>query len=644
MNNIQPLAVSNDKITLFVPGRLCLFGEHSDWAGQMRKFNSEIIPGRALVVCTEEGIYAEAQSSEILKISSFNNNGKIIAAEYAMELNILQTAAAEGGFFSYVAGVAAYMLNYHHIGGITLNCTKMTLPQKKGLSSSAAICTLAARAFNQIYGLNLTIRGEMEAAYGGEQLTPSRCGRLDQAVAYGQGIVQMVFDGDNLNVSPIKIGAPLYIVFADLNSKKDTVTILRDLNSAYPYPQTDGHKALHTLLGKINEKIVSNVRTAIAEGNTEQIGKLMTEAQQLFDTYAAPLSPIELQSPTLHKVLSNLDIKQWTSGGKGVGSQGDGTVQFIAKSETNVEQLKEYLKNTLKLDCYSITIPKTEAVRKAVIPLGGYGTRMYPATKSIKKEFLTIIDTDGLAKPALLVLLEQLHNSGIEEICLVIRPGEESLYTSLFEHLSEEMLHKFPKALRQYDEKLSVIRNKLTFAYQNEALGFGHAVLQSERFANGEPILVLLGDHLFTSNTDKSCISQLIHAYEKTEKLSIGLFELQLDKVANYGIAKIKSTTKEGLFQLSALIEKPTKELAEKELSHNGKYYGVFIYVITSQVYSALNQEFAKWDTQNGELQLTTALDEVTRKFGATGVALNGNRYDIGLPEEYRNTVVNFGK
>jgi UTP-glucose-1-phosphate uridylyltransferase/mevalonate kinase len=608
----------------------------------MRKFNSDITPGRALVVCTEEGIYAEVQSSETLKISSLDNNGKTISSEYAMELNVLQTAAAEGGFFSYVAGVAAYMLNYYHIGGMTLNCTKMTLPQKKGLSSSAAICTLAARAFNQIYGLNLTVRGEMEAAYGGEQLTPSRCGRLDQAVAYGQGIVQIIFDGDNLTVSPIKIGAPLYIVFADLNSKKDTVTILRDLNSAYPYPQSDQHKDLHVLLGNTNERIVSNVRTAIAEGNAEQIGKLMTKAQQLFDTYAAPLSPVELQSPTLHKVLNNPEIKQWTYGGKGVGSQGDGTIQFIAKSEANAEQLKSYLKNTLNLDCYSITIPKTEAVRKAVIPLGGYGTRMYPATKTIKKEFLPIIDTDGLAKPALLILMEQLHNSGIEEICLVIRPGEEYLYTSLFEPLSEQA--KFPKALRQYDEKLSAIRNKLSFTYQNEALGFGHAVLQSERFANGEPTMVLLGDHLFTSKTEKTCISQLIHAYEKTEELSIGLFELPLDKAANYGIAKIKSSTEDNLFQLSALIEKPTIELAEKELSHNGKYYGVFMYVITPQVYAALNQELAEWDTQNGELQLTTALDKVTRKFSATGIALNGNRYDIGLPEEYRNTVANFGK
>jgi len=633
------VSVIDGEIDLFVPGRLCLFGEHSDWAGQMRKFNAEILPGQALVVCTEEGIHATASASEKLIIKSFDNDGNVISIEYNMELTELQKAAAEGGFFSYVAGVAAYMLNYHLIGGVKIDCTKMTLPQKKGLSSSAAICTLTARAFNQIYGLNLTTRGEMEAAYGGEQLTPSRCGRLDQAVAYGRGIVNMRFDGDKLDVSTVKIGAPLHFVFADLNASKDTIAILRDLNSAYPYPQSDAHKGLHKLLGEINQKSIIDVISAISTGDAERIGALMVEAQKNFDKYAAPLSPEALESPVLHKVLGDKNIQQWTYGGKGVGSQGDGTVQFIAKSLEDVDALKAYLQDALGLESFSVTVPKTSAVRKAVIPLAGYGTRVFPATKVTKKEFLTIVDSDKLVKPMLLILLESLLEDGIEEICLIIRPGEEQLYDTLFETLSDEQKSKLPEYLQRYNDSIVEIRSRISYVYQREALGFGHAVLQSNSFANDEPVLLMLGDHLFKSKADKSCVTQLIDAYEKSESLTIGIFEVSLSDVTSYGIVKIENSD----FQLATIIEKPSQSVAQSELIHEGKYYGVFMYVLTPQVFSSLAQSFAEYVDNEGELQLTPALDSVAKKFGAVGVAVDGIRYDIGMPDQYRRTVTEYG-
>jgi UTP-glucose-1-phosphate uridylyltransferase/mevalonate kinase len=633
-------SILDSKIELFVPGRLCLFGEHSDWAGQMRKFNANITKGQALVVCTEEGIYAVASASEKLIIHSLDNDGKVVHAEYNMELSELQSAADEGGFFSYIAGVAAYMLNYHHIGGLELDCTRMTLPQKKGLSSSAAICTLSARAFNRIYGLHLTTHGEMEAAYGGEQLTPSRCGRLDQAVAYGRGIVNMHFDGDRLDVAPVRVGAPLHFVFADLNTSKDTIAILRDLNSAYPYPQTDAHNELHKLLGTTNKHIIGDVITAIGNGDAEKIGSLMTYAQEQFDMYAAPLSPIELESPVLHRVLKDEKIRQWTYGGKGVGSQGDGSVQFITKNAEDTAHLKSYFNNELGLDCFSVTVPKTTSVRKAVVPLAGYGTRMFPATKAVKKEFLPIVDEDMLVKPILLVLLESLIRDGIEEICLVVRPSDEHLYNQLFEILSDEHASKLPEHLQRYNESITSIGRRISYAHQTEALGFGHAILQSARFANDEPVLLMLGDHLFSSNTGKSCVSQLLDVYERTKALTIGLFELPLDAVQSYGIAKIKDSS----FKLSALIEKPSQEHALSELACNGKYYGIFTYVITPQVYTALEQSFAGESGDNGELQLTPSLDDVAKKFGAYGVALDGKRYDVGIPELYRQTVASYGK
>ena len=636
---------NKDVIELFVPGRLCLFGEHSDWAGQMRKFNSEIIPGQALVACIDEGIYATACTHENLKFSTVMPDGSVNSCEYPMEPNELRAVAAEGGYFSYIAGVAAYISTFYKIGGMELDCFRVTLPQKKGLSSSAAICVLAARAFNRLYGLNLTVRGEMEAAYFGEQLTPSRCGRLDQACAYGKGIVNMTFDGDVLEVLPAKIGAPLHFVFADLKAQKDTVEILRDLNSAYPYPQTDKHKGLHELLGRYNAKHMEKVRTAIAEGDAKRLGALMVEAQEAFDKHAAPLSPKELKAEKLHSVLNDKNVQEFIYGGKGVGSQGDGTVQFLAKSEEDVAKLKEYLTDTLKLDCYSFTTSKTEVVRKAVIPVAGYGTRMYPATKVVRKELLPIIDKDGHAKPALLIVIEELVKAGIEEICLIVRPGDEDLYLSLFDPLDDENKSKLRGSLQSYENRLSEIKEKIVFAYQDQIVGFGHAVLQSSNFASNDPVLLVLGDHLYSSKNNRSCFNQMIDAYEKTRKMTIGLFEIPNDEVTKYGVARGEYIDdNKRLVKLDTLVEKPTVEYANKSLGVEGKQLAVFLYVLTSDVYNSLDHMYRKGKIELGEFQLTPALDDVIKANGGFGVVIDGKRFDMGLPEKYRLTVANYGR
>jgi len=631
-------------IDLFVPGRLCLFGEHSDWAGQMRKFNSDIIPGQALVACIEEGIYATACINDGLKFSTVMHDGTVNSFQSPMEPDHLRNVAAEGGFFSYIAGVVAYISTFYNIGGIELDCYKVTLPQKKGLSSSAAICVIAARALNRLYGLNLTVRGEMESAYHGEQLTPSRCGRLDQACAYGKGIVDMKFDGDTIDVSSVKIGAPLHFVFADLKAQKDTITILRDLNSAYPYPSTGMHRNLHELLGTYNTGHMEKVRAAIADGDGKKLGLLMTEAQEQFDTYAAPLSPTELKAEKLHRILNDPGTYEFAYGGKGVGSQGDGTIQFIAKSGQDAQKLKNYLTDVHDLDCYSFIAPKTEVVRKAVIPVAGHGTRMYPASKAVRKELFPVIDADGQAKPVLLIVIEELVKSGIDEICLIVRPGDEELFLSLLQPMSEESVLKLPGNLRSYENKLSQISEKITFAYQNETLGFGHAVLQSSHFAGSDPVLLLLGDHLYSSKSNRSCFNQMIDAYEETKKLTIGLFEIPPEDTPKYGVVRGEFINDEKkLVKLDTLVEKPTVEYAKKNLGVEDKQLAVFLYVLTPDVYKTLNHTMINGKTELGEIQLTPSLDEIAKTSGAYGVVIDGSRFDIGLPEKYRSTVANYG-
>ena len=345
-----------DRISLFVPGRLCLFGEHSDWAGVNRTINPEIVPGCAIVTGVEQGIYGTAKKNDVFVVKSSLPEYDGQTFECEMDMMKLRKVAREGGFFSYVAGVASYMSEWYRVGGAEITIDRMTLPMKSGLSSSAAICVLVARAFNELYDLHLNTLGLMNIAYWGEQRTPSQCGRLDQACAFGVRPVSMVFDGNEIEVEEISVGKPLHFVFADLMAGKDTVRILSDLNSAYPNAKNDKERAVHEALGPDNLKITDQAKKYISEGDPEKLGELMIRAQELFDRKVAPMCPAELTSPVLHSVLNDEKIKEYIYGAKGVGSQGDGTVQFLAKDSDNQEKLIEYLENERKMKAYSLTL------------------------------------------------------------------------------------------------------------------------------------------------------------------------------------------------------------------------------------------------------------------------------------------------
>lgn len=346
----------NDTISLFVPGRLCLFGEHSDWAGLNRTINPDVIPGCAIVTGIEQGIYATARKNETFVVKSKLEQYDGRAFECEMNMVKLRNVAREGGFFSYVAGVASYMSEWYQVGGIELVIESMTLPMKSGLSSSAAICVLVVRAFNELYDLHLNTLGLMNIAYWGEQRTPSQCGRLDQACAFGVKPVSMTFDGNEIDVEPISVRKPLYYVFADLMAGKDTVKILNDLNSAYPYAKNEKEQAVHEALGLDNILITDKAKEYLSEGNAEKLGELMIEAQDLFDKKIAPMCPEELTAPVLHSVLSDENIRKYTYGAKGVGSQGDGTVQFLARSAVDQKALISYLENERKMTAYPLTL------------------------------------------------------------------------------------------------------------------------------------------------------------------------------------------------------------------------------------------------------------------------------------------------
>src|SRR4028118_1132847 len=187
---------------IFVPGRRCLFGEHSDWAGGYRRLNPELEKGYTLLVGTNQGLYAEVKPhpTQLIVRASLSAGTGEEAIALPMDGNSLLAETEKGSFFSYAAGVAYQFLTYHKVGGVVIDNYLTDLPIQKGLASSAAICVLVARAFNRLYDLKMTIQDEMEFAYQGEITTPSRCGRMDQACAYGNRPIVMIFDGDCTDV------------------------------------------------------------------------------------------------------------------------------------------------------------------------------------------------------------------------------------------------------------------------------------------------------------------------------------------------------------------------------------------------------------------------------------------------------------
>ena len=644
-------------IKLFVPGRLCLFGEHTDWAGHYRTMNADIPAGAAIVTGIEQGIYAEVEKSDIFEMTSSADQIGEQWHDFAcrMDEQELKRIAKSGSFFCYCAGVASYMLEWYKVGGVRINLTSMTLPMKSGLSSSAAICVLVARAFNQLYKLNLNTMGEMNIAYLGELRTSSRCGRLDQACAFGVRPNLMTFDGDEIEVQTLNVRKALYWVFADLCGEKNTIKILSDLNKGYPFPSNEMERLEHDALGAKNQDIVQRAIKYMEQGKPEELGRLMTEAEELFNRQIAPMCPSELASPKLKAVLADEYIRSITFGGKGVGSHGDGSVQFLAKDAATQQQLVSYLQQK-GMPSYTLTLHPIHPVRKAVIPVAGFGTRLYPATRMLKKEFFPIPCPDGMVRPVILLLLEELIKSGIEDICLVLGSEEErKLYADFFERpLSAEHRAKLSDECEEYENHIRDIGKRLHYVYQREKRGFGHAVYQAERFTHGEPVLLMLGDTLYRSNTNKPCALQLIESYERSCKLTLGLYPVPVRNVSHFGIMSGVWEDKDcRQLKVTTLKEKPTAAYAEEFLGVRNKdgekeYCSVFgQYILTPEVFAQLAENIRLADEAGDhehEIELTSALEQVRQKSGMVAVRLQGERFDMGNPAALTETIALFGR
>ena len=633
---------------LFVPGRICLLGEHSDWAGGYRRINADVEKGYAIICGTNQGIYAEVEPHpNKLIITSVTPEGESVGPyEISMEPQTLLEEAQKGGFWSYAAGVAYQMLTNYHIRGLVINNYKTDLPIKKGLSSSAAICVLTARAFNRVYDLKMTVRGEMELAYQGEITTPSRCGRMDQGCAFGNRPVLMTFDGDRLDTRELRVEKEMHFVLVDLLSQKDTMEILNRLNRCYPFAEQRAGRERPAPVRADQQRHHPPGHRVVTEGRRASPGRN-------HDGSAAPVRHLrrarlprraDRSRPAPCAGIRAAQAAHLRLQGRGLARRRHRAVLVPFTGRPGC-RWSHILEQDLGLPAIRLTLSPTQKVRKAVIPAAGFGTRLFPASKATKKELFPVIDRDGIAKPAILLIVEEAIDAGIEEIIIIVQRDDLNDFRSFFNsQISIENFNKLPPHFKEYSRKLLEMGQRVSFLVQDNQEGFGHAVYTTRERIGDEPFLLMLGDHIYRSNTSSSCARQMVEAYNQYGTSVVGLKRTPEADISSFGVVNGVWVEEQRILNITEFAEKPTLDYARTSLHvphiPEDEYLTVFgQYIIKPEIYDLLETNIRNNLRERGEFQLTSALDRLRQMDGFQGLMIDGRRFDIGIPEHYLETL-----
>ena len=281
-------------------------------------------------------------------------------------------------------------------------------------------------------------------------------------------------------------------------------------------------------------------------------------------------------------------------------------------------------------------------VRKAVIAAAGRGTRQFPASKAVQKTMFPLVDRDGLTKPVIQLIAQEAIESGIEEICIIVRPGEQALYQNYFRPLDPESIASFEGKPWAIDAAttLADIGRRLSFAEQKTPEGFGHAVFQAKSFVRDDPFLLLLGDHVYLSDIPRRCARQIIDAFELEPLDAVTGAQLTCeDQLHQFGtIRGTPVDPQNGIYHAELIIEKPSVETARRELAtpgiSAGKYLSHFgMHVFSPRIFDSIEYLMRHNLRGNGEIELTTAQEHLRRQTGRYHAAIVfGRRFDTGNP------------
>jgi len=265
-------------------------------------------------------------------------------------------------------------------------------------------------------------------------------------------------------------------------------------------------------------------------------------------------------------------------------------------------------------------------VTKAVIPAAGLGTRMLPATKTVPKEMLPLVD-----KPAIQYIIEEAVASGIEDI-LIVTNRAKSAIDDYFDYSPEleEVLTRTGKSSGLDVVRYSADIANIFYVRQKETKGLGHAVWRAKRFVGNEPFAVLLGDDIMVGRTPVT--KQLIDATEKYGAASVGIQRVALEVISKYSSVQL-SEIEDRIFRVIDVNEKPSPDEVLSDYAILGRY------VLTPDIFPILENTPPGY---GGEIQLTDALCSLCKVAPMVAVDFDARRYDTGNLTGFLEATIDF--
>ncbi|PPS43288.1 UTP--glucose-1-phosphate uridylyltransferase [Chroococcidiopsis sp. TS-821] len=286
-------------------------------------------------------------------------------------------------------------------------------------------------------------------------------------------------------------------------------------------------------------------------------------------------------------------------------------------------------------------------MRKAVIPAAGFGTRLFPATKAIKKELFPIIDKDGRAKPVIQIIVEEAISAGIEEVGIVVQTSDRPIFEDFFKSPPKpELFAKLSPQNQEYSQYLQDLGSKITILTQDTQEGYGHAVFCAKEWVNNEPFLLMLGDHIYASDTEQSCTAQVLNIYNQVNQSTIGLTTMPAEMIHKAGCVA-GNWQQESILNLTQVYEKPSIEYARQHLRVEGvtedEFLCIFgLYALSPKLFDFLEENIKNNRRDRGEFQLTSALESLRQAEGMIGYVVQGRCFDTGMPGVYLQTMIDF--
>ena len=268
-------------------------------------------------------------------------------------------------------------------------------------------------------------------------------------------------------------------------------------------------------------------------------------------------------------------------------------------------------------------------VTKAIFPVAGLGTRFLPATKSIPKEIMTLVD-----RPLIQYAIDEARAAGIKEFIFVTSRGKSALedYFDAAPVVEAELRRKGKKDLLDLLKMTNMESGAIAYIRQQKALGLGHAVWCARRLIADEPFAVILPDDVIAA--EKPCLQQMAEAYAETGGNIVAAMEVPADKASSYGVLDIREDMG-SLVSVKGMVEKPKAHEAPSNLAVIGRY------ILTPAVLNNLNK---KKHGAGGEIQLTDAIaEEIVRSNNVYGFRFRGQRFDCGSKAGFLQATVAFG-